>query len=140
MISPLAMMETVDLPSGTLTFLLSDVEGSTALWEAAREAMAVALPRSLEIVEAVAHRKDASQQRRYHLRRSHRSSRHRVLIGLAALLLLGAPLPASAEEPAMTAVGGTGIPELTCVGRRLPVRAHGQHRCEDRPGGEHRAG
>ena len=63
------MMETVDLPSGTLTFLLSDVEGSTALWEAAREAMAVALPRSLEIVEAVAHRKDASQQRRYNLRR-----------------------------------------------------------------------
>src|SRR5688572_30074514 len=52
--SPLAMMDAVDLPSGTLTFLLSDVEGSTALWEAAREAMAVALPRSLEIVESVA--------------------------------------------------------------------------------------
>ena len=48
------MMDAVDLPSGTLTFLLSDVEGSTALWEAARDAMAVALPRSLEIVETVA--------------------------------------------------------------------------------------
>ena len=48
------MMDTVDLPSGTLTFLLIDVEGSTALWETAREAMAVALPRSLEIVEKVA--------------------------------------------------------------------------------------
>src|SRR5919198_4828956 len=48
----LAMMEAVNLPSGTLTFLLSDVEGATALRKAAREA--VALPRSLEIVETVA--------------------------------------------------------------------------------------
>ncbi|MGH9010168.1 MAG: ATP-binding protein, partial [Acidimicrobiia bacterium] len=48
------MMETMGLPLGTLTFLLSDVEGSTALWEAEREGMAVALPRSLEIVEKVA--------------------------------------------------------------------------------------
>src|SRR2546421_6192422 len=50
----LVMMDAVDLPSGTLTFLLSDVEGSTALWEAAREAMAIALPRSLEIVDTIA--------------------------------------------------------------------------------------
>ena len=28
-----------ELPSGTVTFLLTDVEGSTALWEAAPEAM-----------------------------------------------------------------------------------------------------
>jgi len=49
-----AMMDAVGLPSGTLSFLLSDVEGSTALWEAAREPMAVALPRSLEIVEKIA--------------------------------------------------------------------------------------
>ena len=34
-----------DLPSGTVTFLLSDVEGSTALWEQADEAMRVALAR-----------------------------------------------------------------------------------------------
>ena len=54
MIGALAMMDDVGLPSGTLTFLLSDVEGSTALWESAREAMAVALPRSLEIVEKIA--------------------------------------------------------------------------------------
>lgn len=50
----LAIMEAMGLPSGTLTFLLSDVEGSTALWEAAREPMVMALPRSLEIVETVA--------------------------------------------------------------------------------------
>jgi predicted ATPase/class 3 adenylate cyclase/DNA-binding CsgD family transcriptional regulator len=48
------MIDSVDLPSGTLSFLLSDVEGSTALWESARDAMAVALPRSLEIVEKIA--------------------------------------------------------------------------------------
>jgi predicted ATPase/class 3 adenylate cyclase len=34
-----------ELPSGTVTFLLTDVEGSTALWEAAPEAMRVALAR-----------------------------------------------------------------------------------------------
>jgi hydroxyacylglutathione hydrolase len=33
------------LPSGTVTFLLTDVEGSTALWEEAHEAMQVALAR-----------------------------------------------------------------------------------------------
>jgi predicted ATPase/class 3 adenylate cyclase/DNA-binding CsgD family transcriptional regulator len=48
------MIDAVGLPSGTLTFLLTDVEGSTALWESARDAMAVALPRSLEIVEKIA--------------------------------------------------------------------------------------
>ena len=34
-----------ELPSGTVTFLLTDVEGSTALWEQAPEAMRVALAR-----------------------------------------------------------------------------------------------
>jgi predicted ATPase/class 3 adenylate cyclase len=34
-----------ELPSGTVTFLLSDVEGSTALWEEAPEAMRAALAR-----------------------------------------------------------------------------------------------
>src|SRR4029079_3837926 len=32
-----------DLPSGTVTFLLTDVEGSTPLWEVAPEAMRLAL-------------------------------------------------------------------------------------------------
>src|SRR5688500_5051780 len=35
----------VELPSGTVTFLLTDVEGSTALWEEAPEAMRAALAR-----------------------------------------------------------------------------------------------
>jgi predicted ATPase/class 3 adenylate cyclase len=34
-----------ELPSGTVTFLLTDVEGSTALWEEASEAMRAALAR-----------------------------------------------------------------------------------------------
>src|SRR3712207_4041435 len=34
-----------ELPSGTVTFLLTDVEGSTALWEEAPEAMRAALAR-----------------------------------------------------------------------------------------------
>jgi hypothetical protein len=34
-----------ELPSGTSTFLLTDVEGSTALWEEAPEAMWAALAR-----------------------------------------------------------------------------------------------
>jgi class 3 adenylate cyclase len=48
------IMEGVALPSGTLTFLLSDVEGSTAAWDTPRDAMALALPRSLDLVEEVA--------------------------------------------------------------------------------------
>jgi predicted ATPase/class 3 adenylate cyclase/DNA-binding CsgD family transcriptional regulator len=40
------------LPTGTVTFLLSDVEGSTRLWERAGEAMAVAVGRHYEILDA----------------------------------------------------------------------------------------
>src|SRR5688500_7725206 len=41
-----------ELPSGTVTFLLTDVEGSTALWEAAPEAMRAALARHDRLFEA----------------------------------------------------------------------------------------
>jgi predicted ATPase/class 3 adenylate cyclase len=37
--------EAEDLPAGTVTFLLTDIEGSTRLWESAPEAMEVALAR-----------------------------------------------------------------------------------------------
>jgi class 3 adenylate cyclase len=37
--------DVAELPSGTVTFLLTDVEGSTALWEEAPEAMRAALAR-----------------------------------------------------------------------------------------------
>ena len=40
-----------DLPSGTVTFLLTDVEGSTALWEDAPSAMEAALARHDALVE-----------------------------------------------------------------------------------------
>jgi predicted ATPase/class 3 adenylate cyclase/DNA-binding CsgD family transcriptional regulator len=47
----------LQLPAGTVTFLLSDIEGSTRLWERHPEAMAVAVARHYElIVAAVARR------------------------------------------------------------------------------------
>src|SRR5687768_7296038 len=44
-------MGTVSLPSGIVTFLLTDIEGSTALWERAPEVMAVALERHDALVD-----------------------------------------------------------------------------------------
>ena len=41
------------LPTGTVTFLLTDVEGSTAAWESAPEAMAKAIDRHYEILADV---------------------------------------------------------------------------------------
>jgi hypothetical protein len=41
------------LPTGTVTFLLTDVEGSTSQWEAAPESMAVAIARHYAIPEEV---------------------------------------------------------------------------------------
>ena len=45
-----------ELPSGTVTFLFTDLEGSTRLWEEQPEAMEVALARHDEILRgAVEH-------------------------------------------------------------------------------------
>ena len=41
-----------ELPSGTVTFLFTDLEGSTRLWEEHPDAMKVALARHDEIVSA----------------------------------------------------------------------------------------
>src|SRR4051794_36880187 len=41
-----------DLPSGTVTFLFTDIEGSTARWEREPEAMRVALARHDAILRA----------------------------------------------------------------------------------------
>src|SRR5918993_1560692 len=41
-----------DLPSGTVTFLFTDIEGSTALWERDRQAMANAVHRHLGLLAA----------------------------------------------------------------------------------------
>jgi class 3 adenylate cyclase len=42
-----------DLPSGTVTFLFTDIEGSTALWERDREAMAAAVQQHIALLDAV---------------------------------------------------------------------------------------
>src|SRR5262245_7059307 len=39
------------LPTGTVTFLLSDVEGSTRRWEQSPEAMAIAIPRHYALLD-----------------------------------------------------------------------------------------
>jgi predicted ATPase/class 3 adenylate cyclase len=41
-----------DLPSGTVTFLFTDIEGSTALWEQDQVAMRLAVNRHLELLDA----------------------------------------------------------------------------------------
>jgi predicted ATPase/class 3 adenylate cyclase len=41
-----------DLPSGTVTFLFTDIEGSTALWEQDQAAMRSAVDRHLELLDA----------------------------------------------------------------------------------------
>src|SRR5918998_5377390 len=41
-----------DLPSGTVTFLFTDIEGSTALWEQDAAAMRLAVDRHLELLDA----------------------------------------------------------------------------------------
>src|SRR5580658_9172106 len=42
----------VEAPSGTVTFLFTDIEGSTGLWESAPEAMQVALKRHDELLRS----------------------------------------------------------------------------------------
>ncbi len=41
-----------ELPSGTVTFLFTDIEGSTALWEQDQAAMRLAVDRHLELLDA----------------------------------------------------------------------------------------
>src|SRR5581483_10076360 len=45
-----AVMDTQQLPSGTVTFLFTDIEGSTKLWEQYPEAMKIALSKHDEIL------------------------------------------------------------------------------------------
>src|SRR6516225_10530606 len=49
----LAESAEADLPAGTVTFLLTDIEGSTRLWESVPEAMEVALERHDRLVTEV---------------------------------------------------------------------------------------
>ncbi|MDF2758302.1 MAG: adenylate/guanylate cyclase protein, partial [Thermomicrobiales bacterium] len=42
----------LELPSGTVTFLFTDIEGSTALWEQDRVAMAAAVARHMALLDA----------------------------------------------------------------------------------------
>ena len=44
-----------DLPSGTVTFLFTDIEGSTALWERDRQAMAAVVARHTALLDTAIH-------------------------------------------------------------------------------------
>jgi predicted ATPase len=44
-----------DLPSGTVTFLFTDIEGSTVLWERDRQGMAAAVARHMALLGAAIH-------------------------------------------------------------------------------------
>src|SRR5437667_10843938 len=46
-------MDTTSLPTGTVTFLFTDIEGSTRLWEQPPEAMRAALPRHDALLTAI---------------------------------------------------------------------------------------
>src|SRR5436305_2404747 len=71
-----------ELPSGTVTFLLTDVQGSTALWEQAPEAMRVALSRHDHVFEAAVRDHDGA-----HIRpRGEGDSRFAVFAGVAEAL------------------------------------------------------
>jgi class 3 adenylate cyclase len=54
----------VELPSGTVTFLFTDIEGSTHLWDIAPDAMRQALALHDEIVRAGGHRGPAPRSLR----------------------------------------------------------------------------
>jgi class 3 adenylate cyclase len=43
-----------DLPSGTVTFLFTDIEGSTRLWDRGRMVMARAVDRAVSILREMA--------------------------------------------------------------------------------------
>ena len=113
-----------DLPSGTVTFLFTDIEGSTALWERDRAAMATAVERHLALLRDGDRgpRRGAVQDRggRGPGGLSHRSRCHRCRRRCSASLAGGA-----VARPAGTPSGAHGA---ACRGsrparRRLPGRA-----------------
>ena len=55
--------QSADLPAGTVTFLLTDIEGSTALWEAHPRVMASVIARHHEIVADCVEARDGRQPR-----------------------------------------------------------------------------
>jgi len=58
-----SQLESLSLPVGTVTFMLTDIEGSTRLWESDREAMAAAVPRHYELLtDAIARHRGAQPQ------------------------------------------------------------------------------
>src|SRR4051794_11873345 len=85
-----------ELPGGTVTFLLTDVEGSTALWEQAPDAMRTALARHDALFELA-----VREQRGVHIRpRGEGDSRFAVFAGAPEALAAALQIQqAFATEP-----------------------------------------
>jgi class 3 adenylate cyclase len=79
-----------DLPSGTVTFLFTDIAGSTALWERDRTAMAAAVERHLTLLRTA-----VSQ---------HQGAVFKVVSDAAQAAFAGAPAAVSAGLDAQRAL------------------------------------
>jgi predicted ATPase/class 3 adenylate cyclase len=86
-----------DLPSGTVTFLFTDIEGSTALWERDRGAMALAVARHLALLCAVIE--------------THRGVLYKVVGDAVQAAFPTAPDAVTASLAAQQALGGESWPE-----------------------------
>jgi class 3 adenylate cyclase len=86
-----------DLPSGTVTFLFTDIEGSTALWERDRGAMALAVARHLALLRAVIE--------------THRGVLYKVVGDAVQAAFPTAPDAVTASLAAQQALGGESWPE-----------------------------
>src|SRR5215204_5514310 len=90
-----------DLPRGTVTFLFTDIEGSTARWERDRAAMAAAVERHLALLDAAIHN-------------------HRGLHGETVRDAVQVTFPAASDAAAATArprvdwICSTGRPDRAC--------------------------
>jgi class 3 adenylate cyclase len=100
-----------DLPSGTVTFLFTDIEGSPARWERDRQAMATAVARHLTLLRAVTE--------------AHNGVLFKVVGDAvqAAFLTAPAPLPPQSmpNTPCSLRIGVNRV-HYACAWRRMPAR------------------
>jgi hypothetical protein len=101
-----------DLPSGTVTFLFTDIEGSTALWEQDQVAMAAAVARHLTLLRAATE--------------AHNGVLFKVIGDAAQSAFPAAPDAVSAALDAQRTLGGEPWPEQVgrSVGGPHALRGH----------------
>ena len=126
-------------PTGTVTFLFTDIEGSTALWEQHPEAMQIALERHHAILrEAIAAQAEASDDP---LTIAGRTSQSRLLLGTGGFTshaLLAEAIEASGAEVVTVALrridpaaSGSLLDVLAAAGVELLPNTAGCHTARD---------